>query len=125
MANILIIDDDVQIQILLKRLLENLEYEVRVARDGNAGMRLYREEEADLVITDLIMPGKEGIETISELRKSFPEVKIIAISGGGRIGPENYLSMAKSLGVQRTFCKPFELEEMITAVQELIGTADG
>jgi len=121
MARILIIDDDVQILDMLRQTLECEGYEVVDATNGKEGIRLYRENPADLIITDIIMPEKEGIETIIELKRNFPDVKIIAISGGGRITPEGYLSMAKRLGANRTFEKPVERDELLAAVRELIG----
>lgn len=120
MGRILIIDDDVQILNMLRQILEREGYEVVSAINGNEGIRLYREKPTDLIITDLIMPEKEGIETITELRRDFPDVKIIAISGGGRIAPEVYLRMARSLGALRTFTKPIERKEIIETVQELL-----
>jgi YesN/AraC family two-component response regulator len=87
---------------------------------GKASMRLFREEAADLVITDIIMPDQEGIETIMELRRDFPEVKIIAISGGGRVRPDEYLHMAKTMGAHLTLLKPFEQQELLSAVQKLL-----
>ncbi len=120
MSQILIIDDDTQIRLLLRKLFFKEGYEVLEASNGKAGMKLYRESHADLVITDLIMPEKEGLETIIELRKNSPKVKVIAISGGGRISPEDYLPMAKELGAHLTFSKPFELEEMLDAVHMLL-----
>jgi len=82
-ACILVIEDDVQVRALLKKLLESEGYTVLEAENGNIGIRLYHENSVDVVITDLIMPEKEGIETIRELRKIAPQIKIIAISGGG------------------------------------------
>jgi len=120
MTLILVVDDDNQIRGMLRRLLEKEGYEVVEAIDGTEAMRLYQERPVDLVITDLIMPNKEGIETIIELRRIFPEVKIIAISGGGRVGPATYLSMAEKLGASRIFTKPFENDELLTAVKELV-----
>jgi DNA-binding response OmpR family regulator len=108
MARILIIDDDVQILNMLRQTLEREGHAVVDAPDGNEGLRLFRENPTDLIITDLIMPEKEGIETIMELRRDFPDVKIIAISGGGRLDPGQYLSIAKSFGAQYTFTKPVE-----------------
>ena len=99
MALILIIDDDDQIRRVLRKTLERDGYDVADAPNGKEGIRLYRENPADLVITDIIMPEKEGIETIRELRRDFPEVKIIAISGGGRIGPDSYFKNG-----QRAWC---------------------
>ena len=120
MALILIIDDDNQFRAMLREMLERTGYEVVEASDGKEGIKLYREKATDLIITDLIMPEKEGIETIMELCRDFPDVKIIAISGGGRIDPEQYLSMAKSFGAQYSFAKPVEREELLQAVEELL-----
>jgi PAS domain S-box-containing protein len=117
---ILVIDDDDQFRGMLRETLEHAGYDVADAPNGKEGIRLYRENPADLVITDIIMPEKEGIETIRELKRDFPEVKIIAISGGGRIGPDSYLKMAKGLGAQRTLTKPLERDELLKTVRELI-----
>ena len=120
MSRILVIDDDAPIRIVLQQTLERAGYEVINAPDGDVGMKLQSEEPADLVITDILMPEKEGIETIMELHRDFPGVKIIAISGGGRIESDTYLSLAKKMGVQRTLNKPFERKELLEAVRELI-----
>ena len=120
MARILIIDDDAQIRDLLKQFLEKFDYEVVVAPDGNVALSLHRLNPADLIITDIIMPGKEGLETIMDFRSLFPAVPIIAISGGGKIGPYNYLNTAKAMGAQKIFSKPFDLREMLGVVQELL-----
>jgi DNA-binding response OmpR family regulator len=116
MERILIIDDDVQILKMLRKMLEHEGYEVVDATDGNKGIRIYREDHTDLVITDIIMPEKEGIETIVDLRREFPEVKIIAMSGGGHGKAESYLHMAKVLGAMRTLSKPFGKEELLEAI---------
>jgi len=89
MARILVIDDDIQILEMLGQTLEREGYEVVDALDGKEGMRLYREAPTDLVITDIVMPEKEGVETIMELKRDFPDVKIIAMSGGGQINSES------------------------------------
>ena len=120
MARIMIIDDNVYILDMLKQTLEREGYEVVEASNGDEGIRLYRENPADLIITDILMPKKEGLETIIELKRDFPDVKIIAISGGGRISPKEYLSMAKKLGARYTFSKPVEREKLLAAVRELI-----
>jgi len=121
MARILVIEDDEQVLDMLYQMLIREGYDVLKASNGREGMRLYREEPIDLIITDLIMPEKEGIETIIELRRDFPDVKIIAISGGGRVGTKDYLHIAKILGVQRTFTKPVARELLLSAISELIG----
>jgi len=120
MAHILIIDDDAQLLAMLRQTLKRDGHEVVEASDGKEGLRRYRENPTDLIITDLIMPEKEGIETIIEIRRDFPDVKIIAISGGGRVDPGQYLSIAKSFGVQYTFAKPVERKEFLKAVRELL-----
>ncbi len=117
---ILIIDDDEQMRILLRQVMEWAGYEVVEAADGRAGMLKQRKEHADLVITDLIMPEQEGLETITGLKKEYPELKIIAISGGGRIGPDAYLPAAQELGADRVFSKPFDVRELANTVKELL-----
>jgi DNA-binding response OmpR family regulator len=123
MARILVIDDEPSVRELLCAMLIEDGYDVAQAADGNAGMKLFRERPADLVITDLIMPEKEGIETILELRRHFPEVKIIAMSGGGIIEAGDYLGMARGVGAHCVFEKPFGVSEMLTAVRELLNLA--
>jgi CheY-like chemotaxis protein len=120
MARILVIDDDEQVLDMLYESLTREGYDVLKASNGEQGLRLCRENSVDLIITDIIMPEKEGIETIIELRKDFPNVKIIAISGGGRAGTKDYLQMAKIFGVQRTFTKPVAREQLLDAIKELI-----
>ena len=120
MQRILIIDDDEQVRALLFEILERAGFEVVEAANGAEGVRLYREKPAELVITDLVMPEKEGIETILDLRREFPNVRIIAISGGGRSGGRDYLSIASQLGARRTVAKPFSRQEIIDAVQHTL-----
>jgi CheY-like chemotaxis protein len=121
MALILIIDDDVQVLALLRKVLEREGHEVIEAPNGRAGLELYFESQADLVITDIFMPEKEGVETILSLRKRRPNAKIIAISGGDRfVGADRPLNVARLLGAQRTFTKPVNLKELVEAVGELL-----
>jgi CheY-like chemotaxis protein len=120
MARILIIDDEPQIRSMLRLMLERVGYEVTEAPDGIEGIRRYRENPADLIITDLIMPNKDGIGMIIDLKKEFPKVKIIAMSGGGVNRPEGYLDGAKKLGAARTLTKPIDRDEMLKAVKETL-----
>jgi CheY-like chemotaxis protein len=120
MTHILLIDDDEQFRTMLRQLMERNGYEVTEASGGKEGIRLYREGPTDLVITDLIMPGKDGIETIQELKKEFPDIKVIAVSGGGRLGPQDYLHLAKMLGARRTLTKPINLTELLKAIEEIL-----
>ncbi len=120
MARILVIDDEQQARTLFFNLLERAGHEAIAVGDGEEGLRLMKQQTFDLVITDLVMPGKEGIETIIDLRGQYPGVKIIAISGGGRLGPKNYLEAAAGLGADRTFAKPVKRDELLAAIDELL-----
>jgi DNA-binding NtrC family response regulator len=121
MARILVIEDDEKFRIMIKKMLEKTGFDdVEEAGNGVTGMKLFREHPFDLVITDIIMPDKEGLEVITELTKAHPGVKIIAMSGGGRIGPQSYLEMAQLLGASRTLEKPFRHAELIDAVNDVL-----
>lgn len=120
MARILIADDDQQVRLMLKMTLERAGYEVIEAEDGNEAVQKFQSEKPDLVVTDIVMPEKEGIETIMELRIIDPTVQIIAISGGGRINPEDYLNWATKFGVKKTFIKPVDRELLLEAVGGLL-----
>ena len=120
MALILIIDDEPQIRSMLKLMLERDGYEVAEAPDGIEGIRVYRQKPADLIITDLIMPNKDGIGMIIDLKKEFPNVKIIAMSGGGLNKPEGYLKGAKKLGAACTLTKPIDRDEMLRAIKDVL-----
>ncbi len=122
MAQILIIDDDPTSLFTLRAILEDAGHEVVEATDGAMGGRLYREQPTDLVITDIVMPEKEGLETIVELRTEFPNVKVFAISGGGTVKPKNYLDTAEKLGALKTFVKPIDGDELLAAVEEELET---
>ena len=120
MALILIIDDEPQIRSMLKLMLERDGYEVAEAPDGIEGIRIFRQNPADLIITDLIMPNKDGIGVIIDLKKEFPNVKIIAMSGGGLNKPEGYLKGAKKLGAACTLTKPIDRGEMLRAIKDVL-----
>lgn len=121
MAKLLVIDDDDMLRAMLKESLEQAGYEVVEASDGNKALNCLKQSGFDLAIIDIVMPEKEGFETIMEFRKFYPKMKYFAISGGGRVNPENYLDIAKSLGASRTFAKPFDRKELIAAIREEIG----
>ncbi len=120
MKRILIIDDDFFVRDMLERLMRKAGFDVETAENGDDGLTLHRRNPVDLVITDILMPEKEGLETITEFRRFFPRVKVIAISGGGQIGPANYLKMAKLLGADRTFAKPMDTSQLLSSVEELL-----
>lgn len=115
---ILIIDDDSRIRDLFRLWLEREGHLVFDAENGMEGMRILRNSQIDLIICDLIMPVQEGIETITQVKYEFPDIGIIAISGGGKIGPDSYLSVAEHLGAWRVFTKPIDMRLMIRTIQE-------
>jgi CheY-like chemotaxis protein len=121
MAKILVFDDEPSILLMIKKMLEKNGHEVDIALNGKEGMLLFEKDKPDLLITDIIMPEKEGLETIFELRRKHPDLKIIAISGGGRIGPDGYLPGAKLLGANAVFTKPLIPKEFLQAVSDLLG----
>jgi len=116
MKTILLVDDDARIRNVLSRGLSKAGYQVVEAADGNEALKLFDQRPADLVITDLVMPEKEGIELITALRKRRTGLRIIAISGGGRNSPESYLGIAKVLGAFQTLAKPIHHQDLLAAV---------
>lgn len=120
MPTILIIDDENAFRLKLRRVLEREGYKVIEAVNGHKGLACYRKNPADLVITDIIMPDQEGLETITELRRDFPTSKIVAISGGGRNQPGDYLDIAKALGANLVFCKPLDLDDFLKGIGDLL-----
>lgn len=126
MARILIIDDDEFFRVMLTDMLGAMGHEVTEAREGGEGLRKHASGGFDLVMTDLIMPGVEGVETIIELRKREPRLRILAMSGGGRSFAEDYLHIASKVGADIVLAKPFtreELEQSLAAVMEGSGPA--
>jgi len=120
MKHILVVDDDESIRNLLKVILEREGYEVSAAADGKEAIRLFRRNPSDLIITDIIMPEQEGLKTIFELRREHPDVRIIAISGGGQYGLGDYLDAAAAFGADKTFAKPFDRTELVKTVRHLL-----
>ncbi len=120
MARILIIEDDDDFRNMLSYALNDAGYEVVEAPNGKKGTDVYNSEQIDLVVTDIFMPEKEGVETVIELVETNPDVKIIAISGGGSQHSVDYLDQMKYFGVKKTFEKPFEMEEFLASIAELI-----
>lgn len=117
MKSILVIDDEELLVRMVKTMLEREGYRVLVAPNGKHGLKLFREESIDLVITDIFMPEKEGLETIRELRREFPGIKIIAMSGGmARAEGFSALPLAEKLGANHTLLKPFERTQLLSMV---------
>jgi CheY-like chemotaxis protein len=122
-ARVLVIDDEALLRDTVRAVLESAGYEVMEATDGESGLRLYREHGADLVIVDLFMPRRDGLEVIRDLRVEAPQAKIIAISGGGRAEVVDLLYAAAAFGAARTLRKPFEAQALLTAVREVLGVS--
>lgn len=120
MATIILADDEDIIRTLVRRVLQKAGHRVHEARDGQEALNLYPTVGADLVITDMIMPGKDGGEAIAELIRHDPQVRIIAMSGGGRGNIASILSLASELGARRTLAKPFTLTEFMSAVNDTL-----
>lgn len=114
MATILLIDDEDSLRSVLRLVLQDDGHEVLEAGDGRAGLEMYRQHQADLVITDLAMPEMNGLDFISEATRRFANVKIIAMTG--MADWESCLAKAKALGARRTLQKPFTLEQLLQAV---------
>jgi DNA-binding response OmpR family regulator len=121
MACVLVIDDDPMMRAMIRETLEEAGHGVVEAPDGEKGIQLYRQRPADVVVTDIFMLEKEGLETIQELKRNFPGVKIIALSGGGVRENFDFLAMAKEFGALYAFQKPFPIKEFLKAVAELSG----
>jgi len=120
MVTILIVDDEAQFRKMLRQMLERAGYEVMEAADGKEGEKLYRLFQPSLMITDIFMPEKEGLETIMQTVREFPDAKIIAMSGGGREGDDLFLRHAKQFGADRVLKKPFERQELLQTVSNAL-----
>jgi CheY-like chemotaxis protein len=118
---ILIIDDDPLARYTLSKMLTGDGYDVVMAVDGESGFAAVVDENPAVVITDLIMPKTEGIEMILRIRRERPEIRIVAISGGGRYGNADLLSLAQSVGADVIVAKPFEAEELLEPLRRLAG----
>ena len=134
MTKVIIIDDEEDIRIVLNEIFVRAGFDVSVASNGDDGLNLLREQGADLVITDIIMPGSDGVETAYDIRMEFPKTKIIVMSGGGNIAPQEYepnaittsayLASAAAIGADLTLTKPFDRDELIKAAKELTSKQD-
>jgi len=120
-TRILLIDDDELLRVAISDLLESEGYAVATAQDGDEGLAAFQAERPDLVITDIMMPGKDGIETIMSLTKEQPPPRIIAISGGGgHLDSLSYLRMAQELGADRILEKPFRAKVLLDTIDDVL-----
>lgn len=118
--SILVIDDDAQLRGFLREVLDQEGFEVLEADNGTVGCAMFERHRPDLVLTDIVMPEKEGMELIMELRRSHPELPIIAMSGGNAGFSGSYLAAAGKLGADATLAKPFTASHLLSAIQELL-----
>jgi DNA-binding response OmpR family regulator len=124
-SRVLLIEDDDLFRKSLRLMLQNRGFAVTEAIDGVAGLKCLQSESFDLIITDLIMPEKEGVQMIREIRQRHPSIKIIAISGGGRIEPGEHLPTARKVGANACLRKPFSMESLFTAISKVFEEEEG
>lgn len=120
MALVLIVDDDPQMLRLLTDVVELDNHDVLLAQDGSVALNYFNHQTPDLMITDIVMPEKEGLELITEVREKYSNIKIIAYSGGGSASPQNYLDFAKGMGADKVFSKPMPLNELRQEIKTLL-----
>jgi CheY-like chemotaxis protein len=120
MACILIVEDDKDLREMLKTSLQRRKYTILEASNGKEALIKFKSSITDLLITDLIMPDEDGLKVIIDIKSIKPSIKIIAISGGGKAGPGNYLNLAKALGADEIFPKPFSLTDLLKKIDELL-----
>lgn len=112
-------EDNDDLRTMLKSSLEKMDHKVIEASNGREALNRFKPAFTDLVVTDLLMPEQDGIGLILELKKIKPDIMVIAVSGGGKIGPSNYLDIAKTLGADAVFSKPFNLKHLLAEVDKL------
>lgn len=117
---LVVAEDDSGLRDLLGEILTEAGHSVELARNGAEAITWLGKGTVDVLITDIIMPEREGFETIVQARKNYPQVRILAISGGGRLGPENYLPTALALGVDATLAKPFDKDTLLAILAEMM-----
>jgi len=120
MARILVIDDEELARFTMREILEAAGHTVDEAEDGDVGISKFEANPTDVIVTDIIMPKKEGVQTIIELKRDHPEVKIIAVSGGGRTRNMDFLKLAEEFGADKILAKPFADDDLLAAVKEVL-----
>lgn len=120
MSTVLVVDDDAGMRDLIRSMLESAQYQVVVATSGVSALPLFREHRPQLVITDILMPDKDGIETVREIRRIDPQAKIIAVSGGGRAKYTDFLRIAQEFGAAEVLEKPFRREDLLAVAARTI-----
>ncbi len=124
MPVILLIEDDRDLRAMLKAALVRKDFTVIEAENGKEALAQFKPGITDLVITDLIMPEEDGLKVIMKIREKKPGIKVVAISGGGKAGPGSYLSLAKALGADAIFPKPFSVADLILKIENLLSRVE-
>jgi len=130
MANILVVDDEIEVGAVIRRVLERAGFAVTVVNNAAAALEAVAAQPPDVVITDVIMPKVHGVELIKIVRERYPRIRVIAISGGGSFGPvaykpdaistHAYLAAAREAGAQEVLTKPFDLTDLLAAIRRLL-----
>ena len=120
MPGVLIVEDDKELREMLKMSLQRRGFAVQAAENGKEAISHFKPSLTDLVVTDLIMPEEDGLKVVIKLRELKPAIKIIAISGGGKVGPGSYLNLAKALGADAIYSKPFSIKDLIVKIEQLL-----
>ena len=120
MIDVLVVDDDPLMRGLLAEWLSEAGYGVRQAENGTTALQMLHSQPAGLLITDMDMPGRDGAQTLHEARRMLPGLPVIAISGGARDGKQNWAATALKLGAARALAKPFERQDLLTTVEEVV-----
>jgi DNA-binding response OmpR family regulator len=120
MPGVLIVEDDKELREMLKLSLSRRNFTVFEAENGKSAIAHFKPTITDLVVTDLIMPEEDGLKVAIKLRELKPSIKIIAISGGGKVGPGSYLNLAKALGADAIYSKPFSINDLIAKIEQLL-----
>lgn len=122
MPGVLLVEDDKELREMLKMSLLRRNFTVLEAENGKAAITHFKPLITDLVVTDLIMPEEDGLKVVIKLKELKPSIKIIAISGGGKVGPGSYLNLAKALGADAIYSKPFSINDLIAKIEQLLDT---
>lgn len=120
MKNILLVDDEASIRMMVRAVLSDEDYTFEEASNGTVALEMLEAKEYDLIITDVIMPDCDGIELVMQVRRKLPDIKVIVMSGGGRVRADHYLNLAEKLGAARVFEKPFNTAELRETVRDLL-----
>ena len=120
MPGVLIVEDDKELREMLKLSLSRRNFTVFEADNGKSAIAHFKPTITDLVVTDIIMPEEDGLKVVIKLRELKPTIKIIAISGGGKVGPGSYLNLAKALGADAIYSKPFSINDLIAKIEQLL-----